>query len=165
MLGSGVRSGERSRVGNPAPEPDGASTSKALQRLARASALLRQRGYLVVEPSLTQAALALTVGPFTLDPTSSTLAYGTQRVALSPFKFLLLQALMEAEGAWCSRRSLRKLLWGDAIPASDPLSVHLHYLRDDLMSIVGTDVVQSSRKRGHRLAFELLDTEGAAPAS
>jgi DNA-binding response OmpR family regulator len=70
---------------------------------------------------------------------------------------------MEAEGTWCSRRALRRLLWGDA--ASDDvnsLAVHVHQLRRQIAALVGTDIVESSRLRGFRLAFELLETrEGA----
>jgi DNA-binding response OmpR family regulator len=125
-------------------------------RLARASALLRQRGYMVVEPGAGQSTQTIVVGPLALDIASLKLTYGTRQIALTTFKLLLLKALMEAEGAWCSRRALRKILWGEFVPPSDALAVHMHHLREQLHRLIGMDAIVSSRLRGFRLAFELF---------
>ena len=133
---------------------------RSSERIARAAALLRQRGFIVVEPRNVASAQVVIAGPLSLDVNASTLTYGDTVVKLTPFKFLMLRALMEAEGAWVSRRALRKLLWGDAVPASDALAVHMHFLREQLARCVGKDVIQSTRIRGFRLAFEVFDEPG-----
>jgi DNA-binding response OmpR family regulator len=132
------------------------TTKRSGERIARAAALLRQRGFIVVEPRNSQLAQTIAVGPLTLDLLTSTLTYGGRSVRLTPFKFLLVRALVEAEGAWCSRRALRKLLWGDSIPASDSLAVHMHFLREQLAQCTGRDIIESGRVRGFRIDFDRL---------
>jgi DNA-binding response OmpR family regulator len=136
---------------------DSRGKSNVRKRITRAAVLLRQRGYIVLEPSAAQPGQTITVGPLSLDSLSVTVAYGKVRASLSPFKFLLLQALMEAEGAWCSRRALRKVLWGELTPASDSLAVHMHGLREQLRALTGKDVIAASRLRGFRLAFDIFE--------
>jgi DNA-binding response OmpR family regulator len=127
---------------------------KERNRLARASALLRQRGYIVVEPGGGHSTRTIVAGPLALDLTSLKLTYGSKHIVLTTFKLLLLKTLMEAEGAWCARRALRKVLWGELPPPSGALAVHMHHLREQLQKLIGKDVVQSSRLRGFRIAFE-----------
>jgi DNA-binding response OmpR family regulator len=132
------------------------SAKRSSERIARAAALLRQRGFIVLEPRSNHPAQTIVVGPLVLDMSESTLTCRGRSVRLTPFKFLLLRALVEAEGAWCSRRALRKLLWGEAVPASDSLAVHMHFLREQIAQCTGMDVVESGRVRGFRIDFERL---------
>ncbi len=48
---------------------------------------------------------------------------------LSPTGWRILEALLRASPAVVSRRALEEAVWGDAIPDSDPLKVHLFHLR------------------------------------
>jgi DNA-binding response OmpR family regulator len=140
------------------------ATNEMQKRIARASAFLRQRGYIVVEPTIVEPSPALVVGPLSLDVVSATVVCGTKQVGVTPFKVLLLRALMEADGAWCSRRALRKLLWGKSVPESDALAVHMHHLRRQVTSCTGMEIIQASRRRGFRLAVEKFGNEPDALA-
>jgi DNA-binding response OmpR family regulator len=156
----------RKRVVNPSimSPTDENESDKIRARIDRASAILRQRGYVVIEPAGLDPTQVLIVGPLVLDMVASTLSYGDATILLTPFKFLLAKALMEAEGTWCGRRALRKLLWGES--ASDDvnsLAVHVHQLRRQIAGLVGAEVVQASRLRGFRLAFDQLQTPSAEP--
>jgi DNA-binding response OmpR family regulator len=134
----------------------GVNHRRSGERIARAAALLRQRGFIVIEPRSNHAAQTIVVGPLVLDMVASTLSCRGRSVRLTAFKFILLRALVEAEGAWCSRRALRKLLWGDALPASDSLAVHMHFLREQIAQCTGVDVLESGRVRGFRIDFDRL---------
>jgi len=157
-LGAADRETAPARIGD-------ASADRLRKRLARAMALLRLRGYVVIEPRVADPARVNVAGPFVLDMESATLRFRATRLRLTPFKCLLLRALMDAEGEWCSRRSLRMLLWGELPPPSDALAVHMHALRSQLIRLTGKDVIVSGRQRGFRLAFERFDgaDEGTTP--
>ncbi len=127
------------------------------KRIDRACVLLRQRGYVVVSPRRSSPESVLIAGPLVLNVATATLNYRGQHVQLPPFKFLLVQALMEAEGGWCNRRALRKLLWEQSDGSSDSLAVHMHHLRKKLVTFTGTDIIETSRLRGFRMALEKFD--------
>jgi DNA-binding response OmpR family regulator len=50
-------------------------------------------------------------------------------IRLTPIGWRLLEALLRASPSVVSRQTLQEAVWGDDMPDSDSLKVHLHHLR------------------------------------
>ena len=72
------------------------------------------------------------VGPLKLDVNNRTASLNKNPIKLSPTGFKLLEILMRASPNPVSQLELIQKLWGDEIPDSNKLRVHIHNLRKSL---------------------------------
>lgn len=77
-------------------------------------------------------ASVLRVGPIQLNLNSRQVSVDQKPVKLSPTGFKLLQALMHASPNPVSQTDLIRKVWGDELPDSNKLRVHIHNVRKAL---------------------------------
>ena len=75
---------------------------------------------------------------------------GTE-VYLNPIGLKLLHRLMESSPNVVSRAELETEVWGDEMPDSDSLRVHIHSLRSAIDKPIGTSMIQTRHGIGYRL--------------
>ena len=108
--------------------------------VARIRARLRQ-------PAAGPRHRSLEAGGLRLDLTRRLAERDGTRVALSEREFLLLEHLMRADGAVCSRQELLAEVWGYSFdPGSNVVEVCVRRLR----AKVGADVIETVRNVGYR---------------
>ncbi|MEJ5208857.1 response regulator transcription factor [Denitratimonas sp. CY0512] len=83
---------------------------------------------------------------------------GGTLVTLNPTALKILQVLMEASPAVVTRQELETRVWGEELPDSDSLRVHIHGLRAAVDKPFGKPLIQTRHGIGYRLA----DVEAAA---
>lgn len=66
-----------------------------------------------------------------------------QPIKLSPIGWKLLEALMQASPQVVSKAQLSQKIWGDDVPDSDALKVHLHKLRKAVDDGFSTPLIQT----------------------
>ena len=71
---------------------------------------------------------------------------------LNPTALKILQALMEAAPAVVTRQELETRVWGEELPDSDSLRVHIHGLRAVIDKPFPTQLVQTRHGIGYRIA-------------
>ncbi|GIX37047.1 MAG: DNA-binding response regulator [Silanimonas sp.] len=71
---------------------------------------------------------------------------------LNPTALKILQALMEASPAVVPRQELETRVWGEELPDSDSLRVHIHGLRAAIDKPFGTALIQTRHGIGYRIA-------------
>ena len=71
---------------------------------------------------------------------------------LNPTGLKLLQSLMEASPAVVTRRELEMRVWGEELPDSDSLRVHIHGLRAVVDKPFPTPFIQTRHGIGYRIA-------------
>jgi two-component system OmpR family response regulator len=133
---AGLRSGADDYLGKP---------FALSELLARVQALAR-RGYRFDQE-------ALEVGPLRLDPAARRAWHGDAELSLSPREFALLHAFMRRPGAVLDRAWLYAEAW-DAVAEerSNVVNVYVGYLRAKVDEPFGTELVQTVRGAGYRLA-------------
>ena len=99
--------------------------------------------------------LLIRAGDFSLDPKAALLTGPGGHVVLGATAVLILRRLMDASPGSVTREALNALLWGDAVPASDPLRMHIHELRQVLAKAFGKPLIETVRGVGYR--FEASD--------
>ena len=72
-------------------------------------------------------------------------------VDLNPIGLKLLRCLMEASPNVVSRAELEKEVWGEEMPDSDSLRVHIHSLRAAIDKPFGSKMIQTRHGIGYRL--------------
>jgi DNA-binding response OmpR family regulator len=75
---------------------------------------------------------------------------GTE-IELNPIGLKLLRCLMEASPNVVSRAELEKQVWGEEMPDSDSLRVHIHSLRSLIDKPFGSKMIQTRHGIGYRL--------------
>ncbi len=93
----------------------------------------------------------LQVADLELDLDTLTARRAGQSIALNPIGLKLLQRLMEASPAVVSRQDLERRVWGDELPDSDSLRVHIHTLRAAVDKPFGSALIQTRHGIGYRL--------------
>lgn len=88
--------------------------------VARIQALARRRSGQVQQ---------LQCGPLSLNLSEKVAQRESQTLKLSPIGWRLLEVLMRASPNVISREELQQAVWGDEVPDSNSLKVHLHHLR------------------------------------
>jgi len=73
-------------------------------------------------------------------------------VNLNPTALKILQALMEASPSVVTRQDLETRVWGEELPDSDSLRVHIHGLRAALDKPFGSPLIQTRHGIGYRIA-------------
>ncbi|HEX7340793.1 MAG TPA: response regulator transcription factor [Rhodanobacteraceae bacterium] len=71
----------------------------------------------------------LKVADLTYNLDTLTVMRGGKSIQLNPIGLKLLQALMEASPSVVTRQDLEQKVWGEELPDSDSLRVHIHGLR------------------------------------
>lgn len=74
-----------------------------------------------------------------------------QEIYLNPIGLKLLQCLMEASPNVVSRNELEMQVWGEELPDSDSLRVHIHSLRAAIDKPFGSNMIQTRHGIGYRL--------------
>jgi DNA-binding response OmpR family regulator len=75
-----------------------------------------------------------------------------QSLHLSPTGWRLLEALLRASPSVVSRQALEEAVWGEEIPDSNALKVHLHHLRKAIDAPFDKPLLETLSGRGFRLA-------------
>ena len=73
-------------------------------------------------------------------------------ITLNPTALKILQALMEASPSVVTRQDLETRVWGEELPDSDSLRVHIHGLRAAIDKPFGSPLIQTRHGIGYRLA-------------
>jgi len=76
---------------------------------------------------------------------------GDKEIYLNPIGLKLLQCLMEASPNVVSRADLELEVWGEEMPDSDSLRVHIHSLRGAIDKPFGSNMIQTRHGIGYRL--------------
>jgi DNA-binding response OmpR family regulator len=76
---------------------------------------------------------------------------GEQEIYLNPIGLKLLHCLMEASPNVVSRADLEMEVWGEEMPDSDSLRVHIHSLRSSIDKPFGSNMIQTRHGIGYRL--------------
>lgn len=74
-----------------------------------------------------------------------------QDIYLNPIGLKLLQTLMEASPNVVSRNDLEMQVWGEEMPDSDSLRVHIHSLRSAIDKPFDSSMIQTRHGIGYRL--------------
>lgn len=74
-----------------------------------------------------------------------------EEIYLNPIGLKLLQCLMEASPNVVSRADLEMEVWGEEMPDSDSLRVHIHSLRSAIDKPFGSHMIQTRHGIGYRL--------------
>ena len=72
-------------------------------------------------------------------------------IDLNPIGLKLLRCLMEASPNVVTRAELEKEVWGEEMPDSDSLRVHIHSLRSAIDKPFGSKMIQTRHGIGYRL--------------
>lgn len=116
----------------------------ALQELeARLSVLIRR--------SKPPQARVLTVGELSFNLDTLVVQRAGKQVQLNPIALKLLQCLMEASPSVVTRQELEMRVWGEELPDSDSLRVHIHSLRAAIDKPWPTHYLQTRHGIGYRL--------------
>ena len=76
---------------------------------------------------------------------------GETEIYLNPIGLKLLHCLMEASPNVVSRSELEMEVWGEEMPDSDSLRVHIHSLRSAIDKPFGSNMIQTRHGIGYRL--------------
>ncbi len=76
---------------------------------------------------------------------------GDTEIYLNPIGLKLLQCLMQASPNVVSRNDLEMEVWGEELPDSDSLRVHIHSLRSAIDKPFGSNMIQTRHGIGYRL--------------
>jgi DNA-binding response OmpR family regulator len=74
-----------------------------------------------------------------------------EEIELNPIGLKLLRCLMEAAPNVVTRSELEKEVWGEEMPDSDSLRVHIHSLRAAIDKPFGSKMIQTRHGIGYRL--------------
>ena len=74
-------------------------------------------------------------------------------IVLNPTGLKLLQRLMEASPRVVSRHELELRVWGEELPDSDSLRVHIHSLRNAIDKPFDVPLIQTRHGIGYRLVY------------
>ena len=74
-----------------------------------------------------------------------------KEIYLNPIGLKLLQCLMEASPNVVSRSEIEMEVWGEEMPDSDSLRVHIHSLRSAIDKPFGSNLIQTRHGIGYRL--------------
>lgn len=93
----------------------------------------------------------LTVGEVVYNLDTLSVTRQGKEIHLNPIGLKLLQCLMEASPNVVSRAELEMEVWGEEMPDSDSLRVHIHTLRSAIDKPFGSNMIQTRHGIGYRL--------------
>lgn len=101
----------------------------------------------------------LSVGDLQLDVALKTASINEQKIKLTPTTYQILEALMRATPEPVSRAALLQSIWGNEIPDSSSLRVHIHHLRKALDIANASDMIKTIA--GFGFAIDNLKEQGS----
>lgn len=93
----------------------------------------------------------LTVGDLHYNLDTLSVTREGREIHLNPIGLKLLQCLMDASPNVVSRAELEMEVWGEEMPDSDSLRVHIHTLRSAIDKPFGSNMIQTRHGIGYRL--------------
>jgi DNA-binding response OmpR family regulator len=93
----------------------------------------------------------LKVGDLKYNLDTLNVSRGDEDIYLNPIGLKLLHCLMEASPNVVSRAELEMEVWGEEMPDSDSLRVHIHSLRGAIDKPFGSNLIQTRHGIGYRL--------------
>jgi len=93
----------------------------------------------------------LTVGDLVYNLDTLTVNRAGKEIELNPIGLKLLKSLMESSPNVVSRTELEKEVWGEEMPDSDSLRVHIHSLRALIDKPFNSKMIQTRHGIGYRL--------------
>lgn len=90
----------------------------------------------------------LICGDLQMELTTKTLTRNGFPIKLSPTCWTLLETLLRASPSVVSRQQLEQALWGDEIPDSNSLKVHLYHLRKAIDIPFGSPLLHTVARQG-----------------
>lgn len=93
----------------------------------------------------------LKVGDLQFDLKSLRVHRSGKEVELNPIGLKLLECLMESSPNVVTRAELERQVWGEELPDSDSLRVHIHSLRAVIDKPFGSKMIQTRHGIGYRL--------------
>jgi DNA-binding response OmpR family regulator len=93
----------------------------------------------------------LRVGDLTYNLDTLSVNRAGKEIYLNPIGLKLLHCLMEASPNVVSRAELEMEVWGEEMPDSDSLRVHIHSLRGAIDKPFGSNMIQTRHGIGYRL--------------
>jgi len=93
----------------------------------------------------------LKVGDLVYNLDTLSVKRGDNEIYLNPIGLKLLQCLMEASPNVVSRADLELEVWGEEMPDSDSLRVHIHSLRSAIDKPFDSNMIQTRHGIGYRL--------------
>lgn len=112
---------------------------------------LEARLLVLVRRSKPPAARILHVSELSFNLDTLVVSRKEQHVQLNPIALKLLQCLMEASPNVVTRQELEMRVWGEELPDSDSLRVHIHSLRAAIDKPFETAYLQTRHGIGYRL--------------
>jgi DNA-binding response OmpR family regulator len=101
----------------------------------------------------------LKVGDLTFNLDTLNVTRSGQDIYLNPIGLKLLQCLMESSPNVVSRNDLEMEVWGEEMPDSDSLRVHIHSLR----SVIDKPFVSNMIQTRHGIGYRLIDPDALSP--
>jgi len=80
-------------------------------------------------------------------------------IYLNPIGLKLLHCLMESSPNVVSRAELEMKVWGEEMPDSDSLRVHIHSLRSAIDKPFGSNMIQTR----HGIGYRLIESDAVSP--
>lgn len=98
----------------------------------------------------------LTAGELVMHLDSREIFRKRRKLQLTPTGWIILETLIRSSPGVVSRRKLEQAIWGDELPESNSLKVHLHKLRQQIN--VSPDSVMLQTIPGHGYTLLIEDT-------
>lgn len=98
-----------------------------------------------------RARRVLQVGDLKFNQDTLTVHRAGKEIELNPIGLKLLRCLMESAPNVVTRAELEKEVWGEEMPDSDSLRVHIHSLRAQIDKPFGSKMIQTRHGIGYRL--------------
>jgi DNA-binding response OmpR family regulator len=100
---------------------------------------------------LRRASKEMQIGDLVFNIDALIVSRGGLEIELNPIGLKLLRCLMEASPNVVTRTELEKQVWGEEMPDSDSLRVHIHSLRSAIDKPFGSKMIQTRHGIGYRL--------------
>lgn len=101
----------------------------------------------------------LQVGDLAYNVDTLNVTRGEQEIYLNPIGLKLLHCLMESSPNVVSRADLEMKVWGEEMPDSDSLRVHIHSLRSVIDKPFGSNMIQTR----HGIGYRLVEADAVPP--
>lgn len=126
----------------------------ALQELFARLEVLGRRGT-SVKPRV------LEIADLKYDLDTVTVSRAGREIDLNPTSLKILQLLMEASPSVVTRKELERSVWGEELPGSDSLRVHIHSLRAAIDKPFDSHLIQTRHGIGYRIIEPAAQDEAA----
>jgi DNA-binding response OmpR family regulator len=101
----------------------------------------------------------LKVGDLIYNVDTLNVSRGDSEIYLNPIGLKLLHCLMESSPNVVSRSELEMKVWGEEMPDSDSLRVHIHSLRSAIDKPFGSNMIQTR----HGIGYRLVESDAVPP--